>query len=209
MGKTDPRVDAYIEKSAEFARPILRHLRRVVHASCSDVEETMKWSFPHFDYKGMMCSMAAFKEHCAFGFWKASLILDGNGRSEEAMGQFGRITALSDLPSKKLMRDYIQKAMSLNESGTAVKRENRSPKKAIPVPADFTAAVKKNRKALAAFEAFSPSHRREYLEWITEAKSEDTRQRRITQAIEWMAQGKSRNWKYEPQKPAKARARAS
>ena len=209
MAKKDPRIDAYIAKSAGFAKPILTEIRAVVHDVCPNVEETMKWSFPHFDYKGMMCSMAAFKEHCAFGFWKASLILDGNGRSEEAMGQFGRITALSDLPSKKVMRDYIQKAMALNESGTTVKREPRSPKKAIPVPADFTAAVKKNKKALAVFEAFSPSHRRDYLEWITEAKSEDTRKRRIAQAIEWMAQGKSRNWKYEPQKPAKARARAS
>jgi uncharacterized protein YdeI (YjbR/CyaY-like superfamily) len=209
MAKKDPRIDAYIAKSADFAKPILTEIRAVVHDVCPDVEETMKWSFPHFDYKGMMCSMAAFKEHCAFGFWKASLILDGNGRSEEAMGQFGRMTALSDLPSKQVMRDYIQKAMALNESGTTVKREPRSPKEAITVPADFTAAVKKNKKALAVFEAFSPSHRREYLEWITEAKSADTRKRRIAQAIEWMAQGKSRNWKYEPQKPAKARGRAS
>jgi uncharacterized protein YdeI (YjbR/CyaY-like superfamily) len=209
MGKKDPRVDAYIAKSADFAKPILTEIRAVVHDACPNVEETMKWSFPHFDYKGMMCSMAAFKEHCAFGFWKASLILDGNGRSEEAMGQFGRITALSDLPSKKLMRGYIQKAMALNDSGTTIKREPKAAKKAIPVPADFMAAVKKNNRALASFEAFSPSHRREYLEWITEARTDETRKRRIAQAIEWLAQGKSRHWKYEPKKPAKTRARAS
>ena len=209
MGKKDPRVDAYIAKSANFAKPILTEIRAVVHDACPDVEETMKWSFPHFDYKGMMCSMASFKEHCAFGFWKASLILGGNGGTEGAMGQFGRITALSDLPSKKVMRDYIRKAMALNDAGTTVKREPKTPKKAIPVPADFHAAVKKNKRALATFEGFSPSHRREYLEWITEAKSEDARKRRIDQAIEWMAEGKSRNWKYEPKKPAKERARAS
>ena len=209
MGKKDPRVDAYIAKSANFAKPILTEIRAVVHDACPNVEETMKWSFPHFDYKGMMCSMAAFKEHCAFGFWKASLILGGNGRSDEAMGQFGRITALSDLPSKKLMRGYIQKAMALNDSGTTIKRQPKEPKKAIPVPADFMAAVKKNDRAQASFEAFSPSHQREYLEWITEAKTDDTRKRRIAQAIEWLAQGKSRHWKYEPKKPAKTRARAS
>jgi uncharacterized protein YdeI (YjbR/CyaY-like superfamily) len=209
MAKKDPRVDAYIAKAADFAKPILTEIRAIVHDVCPNVEETMKWSFPHFDYKGMMCSMAAFKEHCAFGFWKASLILDGNGRSDEAMGQFGRIAALSDLPSKKLMREYIQQAMALNDSGTTVRREPKAPKKPIPVPADFHAAVKKNKKALAAFEAFSPSHRREYLEWITEAKSDDTRQRRIAQAIEWITQGKSRNWKYEPKKSATSRARAT
>jgi uncharacterized protein YdeI (YjbR/CyaY-like superfamily) len=206
MAKKDPRVDAYIAKSADFAKPILAEIRAIVHDACPSVEETMKWSFPHFDYKGMMCSMAAFKEHCAFGFWKASLVLGENGASSDAMGQFGRIVALSDLPSKKVMREYIQKAMALNDSGTTIKREPRAPKKAIPVPADFTAAVKKNKKAHAAFEAFSPSHRREYLEWITEAKTDDTRQRRITQAIKWMAQGKSRNWKYEPKKAARSSA---
>jgi uncharacterized protein YdeI (YjbR/CyaY-like superfamily) len=209
MARKDPRVDAYIAKSADFAKPILTEIRAVVHDVCPDVEETMKWSFPHFDYKGMMCSMAAFKEHCAFGFWKASLILDGTGQSDEAMGQFGRITAIADLPSKKSMREYIRKAMALNDSGTTVKREPRSPKKAVPVPADFSAALRKNKKALAAFDGFSPSHRREYLEWITEAKAEDTRKRRVAQAIEWMAEGKSRNWKYEPKKPAKSKARAS
>src|SRR5437899_8269050 len=111
MAKTDPRVDAYIEKSAEFARPILTHIRRVVHAACPDVEETMKWSFPHFMYKGMLCSMASFKEHCAFGFWKGSLLVEKTGgEAETAMGQFGRITKLSDLPSKKVLSDYITDA---------------------------------------------------------------------------------------------------
>lgn len=132
--------------------------------------------------------------------WRASLILDGSNHGADAMGQFGRITKASDLPSKKLMRDYIRRAMALNESGTTVKRDRKAPKKPIPVQADFSAAVKKNRKAQATFEGFSPSHRREYLEWITEAKSEDTRKRRLDQAIQWLAEGKPRNWKYMPQR---------
>jgi uncharacterized protein YdeI (YjbR/CyaY-like superfamily) len=208
MTRKDPRVDQYIGRSADFAKPILTEIRARVHDACPDVEETMKWGVPHFDYKGMMCSMASFKEHCAFGFWKASLILETNGRSAEAAGQFGRITTVSALPPKKAMREYIRKAMALNESGVKTARTPKAPKKAIPVPPDFTAAVKKNKKAQAAFEAFSPSHRREYLEWITEARSDDTRKRRLDQAIAWLAEGKPRNWKYMPQKPARARARA-
>jgi uncharacterized protein YdeI (YjbR/CyaY-like superfamily) len=194
--KTDPRIDAYIARSADFARPILSHVRAIVREACPDVEETMKWSVPHFDYKGMMmCSMAAFKEHCALNFWKGSLFLDG-ARGVGAAGQFGRITKVSDLPSKAVLRGYIRKAMALNESGTTVKREPKAPKKPIAVPADFRAAVKKNKRAHATFEGFSPSHRREYLEWITEAKSEETRKRRLDQAVEWLAEGKTRNWKY-------------
>jgi uncharacterized protein YdeI (YjbR/CyaY-like superfamily) len=206
MNRKDPLIDQYIARSAEFARPILTHIRAVVHEACPEVEETMKWSFPHFDYKGMMCSMAAFKEHCAFGFWKASLILDST--NADAMGQFGRITKVSDLPSKRQMREYIKKAMLLNDTGAAIRRERSAAKKEIAPPADFLAALKKNTKAQTTFDAFSPSHRREYLEWITEAKGEDTRKRRMDQAIEWLAQGKPRNWKYLPQKAAKPRARA-
>jgi hypothetical protein len=210
MGRKDPRVDAYIEKSAEFARPILTHIRDVVHDACPDVEETIKWSFPHFDYKGMLCSMASFKEHCAFGFWKGALILDGQARSTEAMGQFGRITTMGDLPDRKTLREYVRRAVALNESGVKVERAPRTPKKAIAVPAYFTAAVKKNRKALATFEGFSPSHRREYVEWVTEAKNDETRKRRLEQAVVWMAEGKPRNWKYMPGKRASApRARTA
>jgi uncharacterized protein YdeI (YjbR/CyaY-like superfamily) len=198
MGTRDPRVDAYINKSAEFAKPILTHLREVVHAACPEVEETMKWSVPHFMYKGMLCSMAAFKQHCTFGFWKGSLIVDRSGGSaEQAMGQFGRIAKLSDLPSKKTLSGYINEAMRLNDAG--VKSPTRSKprdKKEVVVPDDLAAALKKSKKALATFERFSPSHRREYVEWITEAKGEDTRRRRLDTAIEWMAEGKPRNWKY-------------
>jgi uncharacterized protein YdeI (YjbR/CyaY-like superfamily) len=198
MGTRDDRVDAYIARSADFARPILTHLRDVVHAACPDVEETMKWSFPHFMYKGMLCSMASFKEHCAFGFWKSSLIVGkGDGDVEKAMGQFGRITQLSDLPSKKVLSDYINQAMKLNDTG--VKPPTRSkPKepKDVVVPDDLASALGKNKKALTTFEKFAPSHKREYIEWITEAKTETTRARRLETAIEWMAEGKPRNWKY-------------
>jgi uncharacterized protein YdeI (YjbR/CyaY-like superfamily) len=174
------------------------HLRETVHAACPDVEETMKWSFPHFLYKGILCSMASFKEHCAFGFWKGSLVVaHPEGGGEPAMGQFGRITKLSDLPAKKVLSGYIKEAMKLNEAG--VKAPTRSkPKtpKELVVPDDLAGALQGNPKARATFDRFSPSHQREYVEWITEAKTPATRQRRLTTAIEWMAEGKSRNWKY-------------
>jgi uncharacterized protein YdeI (YjbR/CyaY-like superfamily) len=196
MGKRDPRVDAYIQKAAPFAQPILREFRDIVHGACPGVEETMKWSFPHFDYKGVMCSMAAFKAHAAFGFWKGSLVT-GGPRQEDAMGHFGRIAKRSDLPSKAVLAGYVKKAAALNDAGVKVARAPRSAPKPVKVPADLTAALAGNKKARAGFDALSPSHRREYIEWITEAKAEATRARRLAQAVEWMAEGKSRNWKYE------------
>jgi len=197
MPSRDPRIDAYIEKSADFAKPILRHLRDVVHEACPDVEEKMKWSFPHFDYKGMMCSMASFKEHCTFGFWKPELVL-GDAAKEGGMGQFGRITSVEDLPARKVLKGYVKKAMQLNNEGVKPKRAQK-PRKARPevnVPDDLAAALGKNATARATFEGFSPSHRREYVEWIVEAKREETRARRVAKAVEWMAEGKRRNWKY-------------
>jgi uncharacterized protein YdeI (YjbR/CyaY-like superfamily) len=195
MGTRDLRVDAYIAKSADFAKPILTHLREVVHSACPDVQETLKWSTPHFMYRGMLCSMAAFKEHCAFGFWKGSLILE-NGQNLEAAGQFGRITSISDLPPKSVLAGYVKKAMALNESGVKARATPKHPKKSLRVPDYIMVALRKNKKALATFEGFSPSHKREYVEWIAEAKGEDTRKRRLEQAVEWMAEGKPRNWKY-------------
>jgi uncharacterized protein YdeI (YjbR/CyaY-like superfamily) len=199
MPKLDPRVDAYIAKSAPFAKPILTHIRTVVHSAWPDVEETMKWSFPHFDYKGTVCSMAAFKAHCTFGFWKAQLLTDGGdaGKSREAMGQYGRITSLDDLPDDRTLASLVKKAAALNEAGVTIPRVRKAPKPEVKPPAYLIAALKKNRKALATFEAFPPSHRREYVEWITEAKTDETRQRRVATAVEWMAEGKGRNWKYE------------
>ena len=199
MGTRDARVDDYIAKSAEFARPILTYLRDLVHANCPDVEETMKWSFPHFMYKGMMCSMASFKEHCAFNFWKSALIVEKGGTAvEEAMGQFGRITQLSDLPSKKVLSGYVKEAMKLNEAGVKApsRMKPKTPKAELVVPDDLAGALQANQKARATFENFSPSHKREYVEWLTEAKTQATRARRLETAIEWMAEGKSRNWKY-------------
>ncbi|HEX9303747.1 MAG TPA: DUF1801 domain-containing protein, partial [Thermoanaerobaculia bacterium] len=140
MGKKDPRIDAYIEKAADFAKPILRHLRKLVHKGCPEVEETLKWSVPHFDYKGPLAGMAAFKAHCAFGFWKGSLIVPG---SKEAMGQFGRIQTLSDLPKDELLLGYVRKAVQLNERGVKVPRPLKHEKKQIPTPADLGAALKK------------------------------------------------------------------
>ena len=200
MGKRDPRVDAYIEKSADFAKPILKHLRKIVHAGCPQVEETMKWSMPHFDYKGMMCGMAAFKEHCAFGFWKAELIFERDKQRENSgMGSFGCIKSLTDLPNEKTLIGYVKKAAALNEAG--IKPPGRTqPKKRepMPMPDYFTAALNKNAKARKTFANFSPSHRREYIEWITEAKREETRKVRLAKTIKWLAEGKPRNWKYMP-----------
>jgi uncharacterized protein YdeI (YjbR/CyaY-like superfamily) len=197
MPKKDPRIDAYIDRSAAFAKPILKHLREVVHAGCPDVEETLKWSMPHFDYKGMMCGMAAFKEHCAFGFWKGTLILENNTAEEEAMGHFGRITSLDDLPDAKILIRYVRQAAELNEKGIkAPGRTQPKKKRPLQVPDYLKAALKKNAKAKKTFENLTPSHQREYVEWITEAKRDETRERRVKTAIDWMSRGKVRNWKY-------------
>ena len=196
MGKKDPRVDAYIKRAAPFAQPILTEFRSIVHGACPGVEETMKWSFPHFDYKGVMCSMAAFKAHAAFAFWKGSLVT-GGPRREDAMGHFGRITKRSDLPSKAVLAGFVKKAAALNDQGVKVARAPKRAPKPVKVPAALSAALEKSQQAHAGFAALSPSHQREYIEWITEAKTDATRTRRLTQAIEWMAEGKSRNWKYE------------
>lgn len=193
MGTRDTRVDAYIAKSADFAKPILRQLRDTVHQACPAVEETMRWSAPHFMYHGMLCGMASFKEHCAFGFWKASLILaPDDNLGDAAMGHFGRIATLADLPSKKTLAGYVKKAMKLNKEGVKVERVKRKPKAPLAVPADSPA----RKESAATFENFRPSHRREYLEWLSEAQGEETRQRRLETAVGWMAEGKSRNWKY-------------
>jgi uncharacterized protein YdeI (YjbR/CyaY-like superfamily) len=192
----DKRIDAYIADAAPFARPILNHLRTVVHAGCPEVEETMKWSFPHFQYKGLLCSMAAFKQHCAFGFWKGSLLKLDTTKARDAMGQFGRITSRDDLPDDTTLVALVRQAAALNEDGVKAPKRKKSASPPTQPPADLLAALKRNRKALTTFETFSPSHRREYIEWITEAKMEKTRQHRIETAVEWMAEGKGRNWKY-------------
>lgn len=200
MGKKDKRIDAYIARSAPFARPILKHIRAIVHAGAPDVEETIKWGFPHFDLQGILCAMAAFKEHCAFGFWKASLMADPQKilglRDKTAMGHLGRITGLGDLPPDRIFTSYVREAARLNMDGVKRPARPKSAKKPLVVPASFRAALKTNKRALATFEQFTESHKREYVEWVTEAKTEETRSRRLATALEWMAQGKPRNWKY-------------
>ena len=197
MASHDPRIDAYIAKSAEFAQPILEHLRAVVHAACPDVEESMKWSSPHFGYKGaMMCSMAAFKQHCSFGFWLYKDVV--GGKMEDGRGQFGKLTSMKDLPSKKELTAHIRKAMALNVAGVKQQRPKAAPKPPPALPEDFAAllAQKKHAAARKTYDGFSPGAKREYVEWITEAKNDATRQKRIATALEWMAEGKQRNWKY-------------
>jgi len=202
MGKKDPRVDAYIEKAAGFAKPVLKHFRLLVHKTCPEVEEKWKWSFPHFDYQGgPMAHMAAFKQHCAIGFWKASLMKDNEklmaaAKSESAMGHLGKITSLKDLPKDSVLVKYIHEGMKLNEQGIKVPvKKTKSVE--VEVPDYFTKALSKNKKARENFEAFSNSHRKEYIMWITEAKTEETKLKRMETAIEWLSEGKSRNWKYE------------
>jgi uncharacterized protein YdeI (YjbR/CyaY-like superfamily) len=193
MGARDARVDAYIAKSADFAKPILKYLRETVHAACPECEETLKWGAPAFMYNGILCGFAAFKEHATFGLWKHELLLGERPRA--AMGSFGRLTSIKDLPSKRRLVTLIKRAMKLNEEGVKVQR-SKAAKEPIRMPPDLASALAKDKKARAAFDAFSPSHKREYLEWVTEAKGADTRARRIATAIEWMSEGKPRNWKY-------------
>ena len=204
MATTDPRIDAYIGAAAEFAQPILNHLRQIVHAGCPDVEETLKWGMPYFMHKGMLCGMASFKQHCTFSFWRGAEVLGADSAgSGEAMGQFGRIASIADLPPKKVMIGYVRRAAQINEAGTGAKRSTRKkantprPARPVIVPDELAAALRRSRKARATFEAFSPSHQREYAEWVAEAKTDATRARRIATAIEWLEEGKARNWKYE------------
>ena len=203
MAKKEKLIDAYIAKSADFAKPVLNHIRDLVHKACPDVEEKMKWSFPHFDYKGeMMCSMAAFKQHAVFGFWKAALMKDPvlieNARSETAMGHLGKLTHLKDLPPDKKITAWIKEAMQLTDKGIKLPAKAKSTeKKELVVPDYFVKALAKNKKAKQVFENFAYSHKKEYLQWITEAKTEETRNKRMVAALELMAEGKGRNWKYE------------
>ena len=200
MGQRDARIDAYIAKSADFARPILTHLRELVHAACPECEETLKWSAPSFTYRGkILCGMAAFKQHAAFGLWQGAMIVGSDGRRlDDAMGQFGRITRIADLPGKRELAGYIKQAMKLIEEGA--KRpvaKKAAPKPPVEAPEDLLAALRTNAKARATYEGFPPSCKREYVEWITEAKRAETRAKRVAQTVEWLAEGKRRNWKYE------------
>jgi uncharacterized protein YdeI (YjbR/CyaY-like superfamily) len=198
MGKRDARVDAYIDKSAAFAKPILREMRERVHAACPDIEETIKWSIPSFVYAGrILAHMAAFKQHASFGFWKRAEVV---GEAQVGgMGSYGKLASVNDLPPKRRMQADIKRAMKLNEDGGKASgpRKSSASKPPPQAPEDLLAALAKNRKAKATFDAFPPSARRDYVDWIVEAKREQTRHKRLAQAVEWMAEGKRRHWKYE------------
>ncbi len=205
MPQHDPRIDDYIARQAAFARPLLAHLRAVVHEACPQVEETIKWSAPSFVHAGrILCGMAAFKHHVSFGFWKHALVM-GDGASgdtpsdavpRDGMGSFGKMTSLDDVPPKRQLLAWIRKAMALNEQGVAARKRSSVPRPAPETPPDLAAALARNRRAQATFDAFPPGKRREYVDWITEAKRAETRQKRLAQAVEWLAEGKPRNWKY-------------
>lgn len=208
----DKRIDAYIATSAEFARPILTHLRALVHEGCPDVQECIKWGMPSFEYKGLLCGMAAFKQHCSFGFWKHALVVgpaeaDGGARAgvpsaRDGMGEFGRITRVADLPARRVLIGFVRKAAKLNDDGVKIARAPRAVRRELVVPPDLAAALRKRKPAASHFAEFSYSKRKDYIEWLTEARTDATRARRLATAIEWIAEGKSRNWKYERPAPA-------
>jgi uncharacterized protein YdeI (YjbR/CyaY-like superfamily) len=194
--KTDPRIDAYIERQADFARPILVHLRAMIHEACPDCEETLKWSMPSFLYRGrILAGFAAFKAHATFGYWNDSM-LSQDEKNRSAMGQFGRLTSLEDLPPKAVLLDLTRKSMALIESGAKPARATAT-KPPFTVPQDLRAAIDASPAAKATFDAFPPSQQRDYVEWVTEAKRDETRAKRLAQTVEWLAEGKRRNWKYE------------
>lgn len=209
MPKTtmNPRVDAYIANAQPFAQPILNHLRRLIHKACPEVEESIKWSRPFFEFRGtILCNMSAFKAHCSFGFWGQEMrkvLQDAKAVKDGAMGSLGKISSVSDLPDDKVMLGWISQAVESIANGTYISpiaarnKVVKAPRTEIEIPQEFTAALKGNKKASKVFEAFSPSCRREYVEWIAESKREETRQKRIATAIEWIAEGKQRNWKYQ------------
>jgi len=206
MPTKDPRVDAYIAKAAPFARPILERLRRAFHRGCPQAVETLKWSMPHFEHQGILGSMSAFKKHVSLGFWKGTEIGDPAGILQNVGDRLlcaVKFAEVSDLPPQTVLVDYVKRAARLNEAnraaagGTKAKAPPRAKRPAPSTPPDLKAALAKNARARAVFEGFPPGHQREYIEWITEAKKDETRARRLAQAVEWIAESKSRNWRYE------------
>lgn len=208
----NPKVDTYIANSADFARPILEHVRGLVHKACPRVVEEIKWSRPFFLYNDeILANLSAFKQHCSFGFWGAEIgkqlkqdgILQDRGTQDGGMGSLGKITSLKDMPSDKQMLTYLRRAVELIDSGkgenrvTAQRRVVKAPRPSVEPPDAFAAALTKNKLASTAFAAFSPSCKREYIEWIADAKRPETREKRILTAVEWIAEGKQRNWKYQ------------
>ncbi|MDQ1856576.1 YdeI family protein [Chryseobacterium sp. WLY505] len=201
MEKYSPKIDAYIEKSQDFAKPILHYIREIVHEFCPDAEETMKWSFPHFIYKGKnLCAMASFKQHCTFGFWLEKEMKTMQEITQDieknSMFSLGKITQVGDLPSKPQLKKAIKEAMELTNMGVTMKKAAPS-KTEMETPDYFQDALNAQPKAKDFFEKASPSFRKEYIAWVSEAKTEATRNKRLEQSLEWIAEGKSRNWKYQ------------
>ncbi|MEE9434302.1 MAG: YdeI/OmpD-associated family protein [Sphingorhabdus sp.] len=195
MAKTDPRVDAYIDKAQPFAQPVLTHLRELVHNKLPDVEEAVKWGMPFFTLGGKnLANMAAFQRHAIFGFWEGLEIK--TPKVGEAMGHFGCIRSLEDLPPDDEFSAIIQLAAEQLQKPKPAQRKSKKPVKVPPLPGDFAAAIAANGKAQSVWDDFAPSHKRDYIEWIAGAKREETRERRLTQALGWIAEGKDRNWKY-------------
>lgn len=193
----DPRIDAYIERAAPFAQPILQHVRVLVHEACPAVEETIKWGMPTFVHAGaILCGMAAFKQHASFGFWKHALVV-GEGEPRDGMGSYAKLVSLDDLPPKRTLLAHLRKAVALNEAGVKSPARKSAPKPPPETTPELAAALAQSPAAKAAFDAFPPGCRREYIEWIAGAKRPETRARRVSEAVAWMAEGKRRNWKYE------------
>lgn len=202
MGQYNERVDAYIAKSPDYAKPILLHIRELVHRTAPELEEIIKWGFPFFDYKGPVCQMAAFKKHCAFGFWKEKMLKDPKGYLKldgevSSAGSFGPIMSISDLPPEGVIADFIRQAIAINEQGIKTEKKPSTPKPELTMPSDFQKMLDGNAEAKAFYEKFSPSSKREYLEWFTEAKTDATREKRLQTALEQIAEGKTKNWKYK------------
>lgn len=190
----EPRIDAYIAKARPFARPILEKIRERIHAVMPEVEEAMKWSHPTYCKDGkIVLGTAAFKEHAAVNFWRGQEL--GLDTRDGAMGQLGKLTSVEDLP-KDLDR-MIARAAELSTRAPKPRKTKHEPRPQPVMHPEFAASLERAPKARASLEAFSPSAQREYLEWIAEAKQDATRQKRIASAVEWLSQGKRRNWKYE------------
>lgn len=200
MAKKDPRIDAYIDEAAEFARPVLKRLRKLIHQGCPDAVETIKWGSPFFEYKGLLCGFAAFKAHCSLFFWRdieVSQFLPKTNTAGAGMGQFGKIASLQDLPKESVIVACVRSAVEQRDSPKSAPKRARKPAKEVPVPAELKDALATNTKAAETFDNFAPSHRREYILWITEAKRPETRAQRLKTTLEWLSEGKGRNWKYE------------
>lgn len=199
MPKKDPRVDAYIAEAPEYARPILKRVRKLIHQGCPTAAETIKWGCPFIDYHGLLCGFAAFKRHCSLFFWRdidVEAFLPKTNTAGAGMGQFGKLTSLADLPSDTKLLACVRSAMEQRDSPASKPRRQRQPAKEPAVPADLKKALAASRAAAKTFREFAPSHRRDYIDWITEAKRPATRTERVATTIQWLSEGRKRNWKY-------------